>query len=120
MKRSPIRRRSPIKHRNAQRRKAEFARTYESPERIAWMRRQPCTGCGQGPCEGHHVTNGGHGRKASADCIVPLCARCHRLHHDKGLSSWWTLGRPNLLAVAREIDAAFRAVVEQRSEVDRG
>lgn len=77
-----IARKSPPKKRP--RPKSETLRIQGTPERVQWIAARPCVVCGGGPCQGHHVVNGGKGRKADAKWIVPLCVRCHRQYHDHG------------------------------------
>ena len=74
---------------NPKRRQSEFARTYHSKARVAWVKAQPCVVCGNTPSENAHVDNGGAGRKAGYQHIVPLCATHHRQQHANG---WASLG----------------------------
>lgn len=66
----------------AARERAEFARVYGSKERVAWVKAQPCVGCGARPSDNHHTKNGGFGRKGDYTTIVPLCRGCHRALHN--------------------------------------
>ena len=72
----------------------EFARIYGSKARVRWVKAQPCVSCGteDGNAHNHHTTNGGTGRKADYDTIVPLCPSCHHEHHTgvlRGTREWW-------------------------------
>lgn len=65
----------PIRKVNPKRRKSEFARTYHSKERVAFVRGLKCSACGVvGYSENAHVLgNGGMSRKADYTTIAPLC-----------------------------------------------
>lgn len=95
MKRTPLKRKSRPRARKPIRRKArrpsEFARIYGSRKRVRVVKSLPCAICGKEPTkdrpsENHHVKNGGMGRKAGWEWIVPLCSAdivksemgCHR------------------------------------------
>ncbi len=102
MKRTPLARKSSLKRGgrvkpiNAKRRKSEFARTYGSKARVAWVKSLPCLVCGMGPSENAHVVNGGTGRKGDCYAIVPLCSDHHWQSHHFGWSSLgnkWTDAR---------------------------
>lgn len=88
MKRSPLRRRTPltsggrIKPRNAKRRQSEFARCYGSKERVAWIRAYPCVWCFSFPSDNAHTESAGMGYKAGYETIVPLCRSCHRRYDE--------------------------------------
>ncbi len=50
---------------------------------LAWVRRQPCLGCGREPAgEAHHTGRHGIGQKPPDGQAVPLCAECHMALHD--------------------------------------
>ena len=94
------------------RKRAEWLRAYHSEARVEWMRQQPCSGCGRGPCETHHITTGGVGRKADYHLTIPLCAGCHRAWHQLG---WVTVCREwdlNPLTEARRIQALWRETLD--------
>ena len=87
MKRStPLRRRTPVKRANRARKASEFARTYHSKERVAFVKSLPCCVCfySHDPSDNAHIKTGGTGRKADAKYIVPLCRTCHRKLHQMG------------------------------------
>jgi hypothetical protein len=72
----------------------EFARIYGSKARVRWVKAQPCVSCGtqDGASHNHHTQNGGTGRKADYQTIVPLCPSCHHAHHTgvlRGTREWW-------------------------------
>lgn len=61
---------------NPRRKVREFARAYESVERVQWTKAQPCSACRVlGYSENAHVGTEGRGasRKADADQIASLC-----------------------------------------------
>lgn len=62
------------------RKPSEFRRIYGSRARVAVVKRLPCAICLCSPCDNHHTRNGGTGRKAGWETIVPLCTGpegCH-------------------------------------------
>lgn len=112
MKRTPLARKSPMKRGgrvkpiNKARRTSEFARTYGSKARVAWVKALPCSVmfCENAPCENAHIANAGAGRKADYRFIVPLCPHHHRLQHTRG---WPALGGAWGERVFREAKAAI-------------
>ena len=92
MKRTRLERKTPLRSSGRltpkKRSAATFARVYGSTARVLWVKSLPCVVCGGGPCEGHHITNGGMGRKADAHQIVPLCRDHRALAHQHGDASW--------------------------------
>ena len=89
MKRStPLRRRTRVKRANRARKASEFARTYHSKERVAFVKSLPCvmhTYRCEGRAENAHLGNGGMGRKSDHTNIVPLCRYHHRELHRLGV-----------------------------------
>lgn len=90
------------KARNVKRHAGEWARAYGSKARVAFVKSLGCcvSGCMDGPVENAHTVNGGMGRKADANTIVPLCRAHHRFLHQHGplgfaasfpLRNGWTL-----------------------------
>jgi hypothetical protein len=84
VKRTPIRRRTPLA-RSSMRRRTERS-AYRARERdvgyMLWVKRQPCLmrgvwGCCSGPVEADHAGLRGIGRKAHDSTCIPLC----RYHH---------------------------------------
>ena len=58
----------------------------EDPERVAWIRSQPCTMRSQDPCSGpveaHHAgRDRGMSQRAHDDTCVPLCRKHHAAWH---------------------------------------
>lgn len=110
---SPLkgRRRKPLAKRNAKRRTSEFARCYGSRARVAWVKAQPCVvgslGC-DGPSQNAHTANGGMGRKADADTIVPMCDGHHRLLHCWGVETFSRSYALDLPALAADTDRRWR------------
>ena len=91
---------------------SEFARIYGSVARVAWVKSLPCLvaswGCG-GPIENAHAENGGMGRKADAETVVPLCRSHHAVLHAVGVASFQAAHALDLTAEARRIAAAWEA-----------
>lgn len=100
MKRTELRRKTPMKRgrslgssrssgtKRKPRSPEEFARIYGSKARVEFVKRLPCAACGydRDRCENHHIRGDGVSRKADYTTIIPLCAICHDLWHDKGRS----------------------------------
>lgn len=117
MKRTPLKRRTPVKKRNNKRHKAEFARTYGSKERCDFISRLPCAACGVvGYSENAHLLgNGGMGRKAGYETIGPLCggtpARpflgCHALYDEKRHQFDWLFPNFDPVQVADETEGLW-------------
>jgi hypothetical protein len=102
--------RAPIKKRNDSRKAKEWARAYESPERVEWIKALPCVVCGKRPSENAHTVTGGMSRKANADTIVPLCKAHHRELHKAGRRTFEAKhGTGDLLELARGIDMQWKA-----------
>lgn len=81
--RSAPMKRTQLRRRNRVRRARLFRQQFGSPERVAWLHRQPCCACGEtGDIHAHHVVSRGAG--GTADDLVPMCATCHRHAHDMG------------------------------------
>lgn len=72
--------------RNVKRQQSEFARTVHSRARQRFVSGLNCVvnTCMDGPCHGHHIENGGMGRKGPYTSIVPLCPAHHRFLHQHG------------------------------------
>lgn len=88
LRRSRLQRKKRIKakRKSAKERDAYIARVYGSRERLLAIKAMPCAvpGCTNRPCDNHHIENGGTGRKAGFDKIVPLCsAEHHDLYHNE-------------------------------------
>lgn len=112
MKRSPILRNSAPKKTNPARRRKAFVRVYHSPERVSWVKQQPCICKGRscdGEIENAHVKGGGVGRKAGHEFIVPLCRRHHRVLHVQGVSAFEGIYGLDLEAEARITELNWRA-----------
>lgn len=127
---SSLARRTPVKKRNAARRKSEFARCYHSKARVAFVKSLPCVACGKGPCENAHVENGGTGRKADYTLIVPLCSRrshngehppigCHHRLHNLGVKTFEAQHRIDLHQEAARIEALWQQTVSQIEQQGR-
>src|SRR5262245_28164971 len=92
MKRSPLKRRTPMRKTNPKRRQSEFARCYHSKARVDFVKGLRCllsslagnlSPC-EGPTENAHTQTEGMGRKASYASIVPLCQKHHRAYDGHG------------------------------------
>lgn len=86
-RKTPMKRGGRIKPTNPKRRKSAFARAYHSPAFVRFTKASPCAACGGGPCDAAHTENGGAGRKADWDTIIPLCSGingCHARQHRHG------------------------------------
>ena len=100
MKRSPLRRKTRIKARNAKRGGSRFPKRRD-PAYCAWIRTLPCLLCDNlavldwidagkpcgGPVECAHVRSRGAGGPDVAN-TVPLCRKHHRQQHDIGIRSF--------------------------------
>jgi hypothetical protein len=66
-------RKSRIPRVNRQRKSKNWIRSYGSVDRVKFVQRLPCVGCGRRPSENAHTISGGKSRKADANTIAPLC-----------------------------------------------
>jgi hypothetical protein len=82
MKRSPIRRKSPLNKINKVRRQKRFDKAFHSSGYRDWIRNQPCDNCGASPCDPSHIKTQAAG--GTHECIVPHCRRCHQAFHSEG------------------------------------
>ena len=103
----PIKRETPLAKVNQKRKAAAFERAYESPARVKWVNMQPCVVCGGWPCEAAHVTSKAAG--GTADDLVALCARHHRLQHDMGIETFQAEYRVDLEGAAEALAIKWRA-----------
>lgn len=90
MKRTPLRRKTPIKSVTVAKRKAPKKRTtlarWRSPEYIAWIKTLPCVICHKPGVDPHHVIGlhwglSGGGLTAPDSFVMPACRKCHRQIH---------------------------------------
>lgn len=94
MKRTQLRRKTPMKKVNPERRARERERAYGPPERREWIQRQPCSvpGCTNRPSVNAHVDRegdpSGMGRKGDYTQIIPLCQPHHAEYHRIGQRSF--------------------------------
>lgn len=99
-----------MKSRNHARYRKNWLRAYGSEKRVRFVKSLPClvnnAEC-SGPIENAHIENGGMGRKADADKIVPLCQHHHREQHAGPVTfvQKYTLDLP---AAAARVDALFQ------------
>ena len=71
--------------------KAEFERVYGPPGRREFVEGLPCivnSVICTAPSHNHHTKNGGMGRKADFDAIVPLCFDHHQEIHTTGAETF--------------------------------
>lgn len=109
MKRSPLRRRTPLQpkprrhQRDPERQRRRFERQYGSEERVAWLKGHPCVSCGRVATDASHVR---HGPLKTADEMVPQCHRCHLELHAAGIRTFqkrYGLDLPTLAAKFAEL-----------------
>jgi hypothetical protein len=120
-RRSPIKRTSGLARTatlprvNRKRRQSEFARTYGSKARVAFVKSLPCVvrHCGDWRIENAHTETGGMGRKADASTIAPICQRHHRELHQVGTHTFQAVHRVDLAACAAATDAAWQREQER-------
>jgi hypothetical protein len=86
---------------------AETLRIYGTPERIAWVQRQPSVVSGESPCVNAHTRGDGVSRKADACWIVPLTATEHDELHRVGLKSFEAAYNIDLAHAASITDARW-------------
>ena len=85
MKRTPLKRGTRLKPRNAKRRASEFERCYRSKAYLRHIHAMPCYACGKhGETDAAHGETGGMGYKAGWETLLPLCRRCHTKQHQSG------------------------------------
>lgn len=114
MKRKSLLTRSTrIKPMNAKRKAKEFARAYESEERVLWVRSLPSVVSGRGPCENAHIRSRGAGG-GSAD-IVPLTASEHGDFHGWGRKEFEKRFGVDLASEARRIERLWQDVKNDKA-----
>lgn len=102
------------KPKNAKRKASEFARCYDSVERVNFVKWLPSVVTGLGACENVHVRGDGAGRKGSYIWIVPLRPEEHRELHRWGKASFESFYSIDLDAAAASVQR------EWLNYVDRG
>ena len=93
MKRTELKRRTPLANRSkvrARRPGTRRSRAWRSKPYLAWVRTLACVLCGARGCQAHHIKGIGHhsgaGMTAPDDLAMPACTRCHaRIHADPDL-----------------------------------
>ena len=115
MKRSgPLSRYAKINAQNRKRRAAEWARAYDSAERVAFVKGLRCAACGSiAGSENAHIVSGGMGRKADASLVIPLCPPCHREQHAIGEHTFSARYDLDYARAAAETQAAWEAFSSQ-------
>jgi hypothetical protein len=105
--------RTAVKRVNRKRKASEFQRTYGGKARVEWVKSLPCCAVNGlfhiGPIENAHITTDGMGRKADAQCIVPLCAGHHAFLHRRGAKAIREFLAAPFSKIARETEAAWQA-----------
>lgn len=90
MKRTALKRHTPLRKVNLERREREWERAYGSQDRVSWVRSLPCAvpGCTNQPSQNAHVNPegdpSGMGRKGDACQVIPLCRAHHAEYHQDG------------------------------------
>ena len=99
----------------------EFARTFGSEERVAWVRATPCPvrGCGAVPSENHHAKGGGTARRADAHWIVPLCHTHHAELHQHGANTFEVTHRIDLDTLAGITEIRWQVIHLLAAEIRR-
>lgn len=118
MKRTPLRRRTPLRakkdlarkrwsHRpDPEKKVARFARQFGSRERLEWLKGFPCVSCGGRATDASHVR---HGPTKTASEMVPQCHRCHMELHSVGIGTFQRRHGIDLAAVAASFAERWRA-----------
>lgn len=106
---SGIARKVRVKSRNNARQRDDFARVYHSEARRKFVASLPCSACGIGPCQGHHIENEGASRKAHYTKIIPLCVPCHEEWHHKGRETFQRKWHLNAASEARRTERRWQA-----------
>jgi hypothetical protein len=123
LSRSPMpRRTSPIARTASQRKPrkpSEFARIYHSRERVRFVATMPCLVRDRmcdGPIQNAHTANGGMGRKAGYETVVPLCRWHHNQLHHVGAETFQRGHHVTLAWSAGSVEALWqRALAGERS-----
>lgn len=119
-RKTPLRRRKPIRTKRGKPRKSARVR---DPLYMAWVREQPCAvsdwmdDAHEGRIHAHHAGPRPYGRKASDYTCIPLCDKHHRAWHDLGWpfrALHWTERRTWALSTIQTTQEAYqRAQVRQ-------
>lgn len=83
MKRSPLKRKTPLRSRS---KRTKYARRPRALGYMQWVKTQPCSVRGNGECggpvEADHAGARGIGQKAPDATCIPLCRKHHRERTD--------------------------------------
>ncbi len=110
MKRSPLKRKTPLRRRNeeriARRRERDFGELAE------FVRGLPCCACGDhAPSDPAHIKSRGAGGHAwnedGTGNIIPLCRACHTEQHSSGWGSIFRFGRPQAVSIGVDVGRRF-------------
>lgn len=102
--------RKPINSRNSARQRRSFARAYGSKARVEWLKAEPCAISGRTPCDVVHAIGGGMGRKSDARFTLPLHRDLHRELHQIGVASFEAKYSISLVGVAAVTNARWEAL----------
>jgi hypothetical protein len=113
VKRSPLKRRTPVKSVNTKRRNRR--REAEFGDQAGLCRTMPCCACGRSaPSDPHHEPPRGSGGKDGD--TVPLCRSCHILRHASGKRKLERMYGINLLSEAKRMQ---RSVADSSSDLQQ-
>ena len=109
-----MKRSTPVNRFNLARRRREFVRAYGSKERVAFVGALQCClpDCRTGSIAAH-IGNGGMGRKADAQFVVPACPACHADLHQYGIGSDLY---SSLLRIAQDTQTAWERHCDHASQ----
>lgn len=118
-----IKRKAAPKKVNRTRKAREFARAYHSRKRVLFVKGLGCLYCrmtfGQ-PVYPHvhnaHTENGGSGRKAGYETIIPLCATHHQAYDERRPPLASEFIRGQLKAGAIEVEQLWQSRIQEREE----
>lgn len=138
MKRSPLKRKAPLRRKAAlPKARKPLARKGQprfkqgrDPDYLAWIRTQPCWCVKRGLWDGErhinhhacshdvepaHIKSRGAGGPDRGN-VLPLCRSTHGYQHNVGLKTWaanYHATVDDLKEAARELDARYRALKEE-------
>ena len=90
----------------AQRKAANFARSFHSDQRVKFVQSLPCRVCGALPTVTAHTVGGGTSRRGPYQSTIPLCHRHHMEMHN-GQKTFAKRHSLNLEALAAEVEAMW-------------
>jgi len=106
-RKAPIRRGSQIPRKNSARSKKLVEKQF-GPKAV-WIRKQPCATCARAPpSEASHARSRGAG--GAAEHLIPQCRHCHQELHDRGVRTFETCHRENLMSLASKYEKRWKSV----------